>query len=185
MKKLLAIAAAMLAVVFLVAPGTVSATIVDLLTFQSAVDSAQAVDPTLAAPANDGGHDFAVGGFERASGAHTGFSAQSGPLGENPSGHLSSTLDPGVFQQRYDVTCLAVAGNHASIGLVPSNAGSNDATLETVLVVVDSGLPGGTGDVYGFIITPGVQAQDCPLYVAVTPPFMPLSGNILVHDELP
>jgi hypothetical protein len=175
----------MLAVVFLVAPGTVSATIVDLLTFQSAVDSAQAVDPTLAAPTNDGAHDFAVGGFQRASGAHTGFSAHSGPLGENPFGHLSSTLDPGVFQQRYDVTCLAVAGNHASIGLVPTNAGSNDATLETILVVVDSGLPGGTGDLYAFDVTPGVQAQNCALDVALTPPFMPLSGNILVHDELP
>src|SRR6266852_6292170 len=164
----------MLTVVFLVAPGTVSATIVDLLTFQSAVDSAQAVDPTLASPANDGAHDFAVGGFERRNGFHTGFSAQSGPLGENPFGHLSSTLDPGVAQQRYDVTCLAVAGDHASIGLVPSNAGSNDATTETVLVVVDSGLPGGTGDVYGFVLNPGVQAKDCANFVLATPPFSPL-----------
>src|SRR6266571_8394698 len=78
-KQLLAIAVAVLAVVFLVAPGTVSAIIVEQ-------------------PTNDGAHDFAVGGFERANGSHIGFSTQSGPLGENPFGHLSSTLDPGVRQ---------------------------------------------------------------------------------------
>ena len=183
MKKLLAIAAAMLAVVFLLAPGTLWAGIVDLVTFQSAVDAAQAVDPTLTPPPNDGAHDFAVGGFERANGFHTGFSAHSEPLGENPFGHLSSTLDPGVAQQRYDVTCLAVAGNHASMGLVPTSAGSNDATNETVLVVVDGGLPGGTGDLYGFVV--GGRANDCATFVLATPPFTPLSGNILVHDELP
>jgi hypothetical protein len=166
MKKLPAIAAAVaLAVVFLVAPGMVSAT-------------------THARPLADGPQDFAVGGFERGNGAHTGFSAHSGALGEDPFGHLSSTI-PGVRQERYDVTCLAVAGNHASIGLVPSDAGSNDATLETVLVVVDSGLPGGTGDRYGFVLNPGVRAADCARFVLATPPFMPLSGNIVVNDATP
>src|SRR5919201_434471 len=90
MKKLLAIAAASLTAVVFAVP-VARAGIVDLLTFQSAVDAAQAVDPTLDPPPNDGAHDFAVGGFERANGAHTGFSAQSGPLGENPFGHVSST----------------------------------------------------------------------------------------------
>ena len=84
MKQLLAVAAALLVAVFVVAPGTVGAR------------------------SNEGAHDFAVGGFERGSGAHTGFSAQSGPSGEDPFGHLSSTF-PGGPQQRYDVTCLAVA----------------------------------------------------------------------------
>jgi hypothetical protein len=66
--KALAFIATTLAVVFLVAPAALRADIVDLLTFQSGVDAAQAVDPTLAAPSNDGGHDFAVGG-----GHHLGF----------------------------------------------------------------------------------------------------------------
>jgi hypothetical protein len=161
MRQLLAFATAVLAVVFLVAPGAVGAA------------------------SKDGAQVFAVGGFERANGSHIGFSAHSGPLGEDPFGHLSSTLDPGVRQERYDVTCLAVAGNHASIGLVPSDAGSNDATIETVLVVVDSGLPGGTGDLYGFVLNPGVRAQDCARYVLATPPFSPLSGNIVVNDTSP
>jgi hypothetical protein len=132
----------------------------------------------------EGPKDFAVGGFERANGAHVGFSAHSGALGQNPSGHMSSTL-PGGRQERYDVTCLAVAGNHASIGLVPTGAASNDATLETVLVVVDSGLPGGTGDVYGFVLNSGVRAQDCATFVLATPPSSPSSGNIVVKDAQP
>src|SRR5438309_11379047 len=96
MKKLLAIPAATLTAVLLVAP-VVRASIVDLLTFHAAVGAAQAVDPTLNQPATDGGHDFAVGGFERnflpQSGGHTGFSAQSTPNGDNPSGQVTSTFD--------------------------------------------------------------------------------------------
>jgi hypothetical protein len=163
MKKLSAVAAATaLALVFLVAPGGVSAT-------------------NQARPLGGGPQDFAVGGFERGNGAHTGFSAHSGSLGEDPFGHLTSTL-PGVRHDRYDVTCLAVAGNHASIGLVPSDHGSNDATLETILVVIDSGLPGGTDDRYGFVLNPGVQAKNCAQFVLATPPFMPVTGNIVVRD---
>jgi hypothetical protein len=139
---------------------------------------------TAGAASGEGPNDFAVGGFERASGAHVAFSAHSGAEGQNPFGHLSSTL-PGVRQERYDVTCLAVAGNHAAIGLVPTGAASNDATLETVLVVVDSGLPGGTGDLYGFVLNPGVQAEDCALFVNATPPFSRSSGNIVVKDAQP
>jgi len=160
MKQFLARAAAVLAVVVLAALGSIGAA------------------------SADGPQDFAVGGFTRGNGAHVGFSAHSGALDENPFGHLSSTL-PGVRQERYEVTCLAVAGNRASIGLVPTDAGSNDATIETVLVVIDSGLPGGAGDVYGFVLNPGVQAKDCAAFVLATPPFSPSSGNIVVKDALP
>jgi hypothetical protein len=61
MKKLFAIGTTMLTV-FLIAPGLARASIVDLATLLSGVDAAQAVDPTLNAPPNDGAHDFAVGG---------------------------------------------------------------------------------------------------------------------------
>jgi hypothetical protein len=135
--------------------------------------------PGTVRSSNNGAHDFAAGGFLRGNGFHTGFSAHSGPQGENPIGHVSAT-NPGVGQQRYDVTCFAAAGDHAALGLVPSDAASNDATDETVLVVVDSGLPGGTGDLYGFVI--GGAAEDCALYVFATPPFTPVSGNIVVND---
>jgi len=64
MRKLLAIAAVILAFAFVLAAGTTNAGIVDLLDFQAAVDAALAADPTLDSPPNDGGHDFVVGGFQ-------------------------------------------------------------------------------------------------------------------------
>ena len=78
--KASALIATALAVVFLIAPAAVRADIVDLLTFQSGVDAAQAVDPTLAAPSNDVGHDFAVGGFRGTGDNQVGFSAHSDHL---------------------------------------------------------------------------------------------------------
>src|SRR5947209_4268941 len=63
MKRLFAVTTATLAGVLLAAP-LAHASIVNPLTFNAAVNAAQAVDPTLAPPANDGKHDFAVGGFE-------------------------------------------------------------------------------------------------------------------------
>jgi hypothetical protein len=184
MRKFVALAVAVFGVVFLLASGTASAgSIVDLLTFQSAVDAAQAVDPTLAAPANDGSHDFAVGGFERANVAmsHTGFSAQSGPQGQAPTGHLSSTSSTGL-KERYDVTCLAVFGPDAAIGLVPTNSPPTNAGTERVLAVHDGDLPGGGGDLYTFWFT---SASNCQFYVGLAF-FAPLSGNIVVHDaDLP
>jgi hypothetical protein len=189
LKKLIVVTAAALTAVLLVAPA-VRATVVDLVTFQAAVDAAHAVDPTLTAPSNDGNHDFAVGGFERSStptnGGHTGFSAQSHPNGQAPSGHVSSTFDsspaspaPGV-KQRWDVVCLAVAGNEAAMGLVPTKSPRDNTAPITVLAVRDSGMPGGAGDEYAFYN--GADPTDCATYVTGAV-FEILHGNILVHDE--
>src|SRR5687767_9391300 len=102
MKKFLAIGTPTLAVVFLVATGIARASILDLGTFLSGVDAAQAVDPTLDPPPNNGAHDFAVGGGHHLGFVggpcndsdplcvNEGFSAHSGPNGENPQGHISA-----------------------------------------------------------------------------------------------
>lgn len=184
MKKLLAIAAATLVAVFVVAPATVGATIVDLLTFQSAVDAAQAVDPTLAAPPNDGKHDFAVGGFRGVGGINNvGFSAHSDPNGANPYGHLSQTIPPQGRKDRFTVTCLAVTVNHAAIGLTAANA-TTAANFPNgrVLVVIDNGNPAGGQPVdnYGYVSS---STNNCTLYTATPVTNIPESGNILVHDE--
>jgi hypothetical protein len=94
MMKPLALATATLAGVFLAAP-VARASIVNALTFDAAVEAAQLVDPTITPPANDGKHDFAVGGFTGLGTEHIGFSAQSGPQGQAPSGHLSGTYAKG------------------------------------------------------------------------------------------
>jgi hypothetical protein len=181
MKKFVAIAATVLGVVFL-ASGTASAgTIVDLLTFQSGVDAAQAVDPTLAAPPNDGGHDFAVGGFQGTGDNNVGFSAHSDHLGANPQGHLSQTI-PHVRRDRFTVTCLAVAGNHAALGLTPSDAATAAIFPNgRVLAVTDNGNPvgGQPVDAYAYY---GDSASNCAVYV-FGGVFTPVNGQIVVHDE--
>src|SRR6188472_1341588 len=74
----------------------------DPLELPAAIDAANtySADP-LSAPTNDGSHDFAVGGGQHGASfigpcsnsfggcVNEGFSAQSGPSGESPQGHVS------------------------------------------------------------------------------------------------
>jgi hypothetical protein len=182
-KALLFLAAA---VASMAIPGGASA-MYSLLDFQSAVDALHAVDPTIDSPPNNPGKDFAVGGFQGTENNNVGFSAHSGPLGEDPQGKLSETrpgffgTPPRTYQGRFRVTCLAVMGNQAALGLVPTDAASNDQPDEFVLAVRDNGLPNGIGDEYAFVPIP---AQEC-LFGIGEAMFTIERGNILVHDALP
>jgi hypothetical protein len=187
MKKLLAISAASVTAILLLAPA-VRAEIVDLLTFQQAVDAAHSVDATLAAPTNDGAHDFVVGGFKDASQELVGLSAQSGPLGESPSGHESVTFPQGAPRIRSKVTCLAVLGNVVGVGQVAAwgtvVTSSNSNTLPVNTQFVEFGRDGGPGgalDGWGFVLA---SANTCTAHVADGIASLPiLSGNLLIHDE--
>jgi hypothetical protein len=166
-----------------VAPGAASAHH-NLAEFDSAVAALSAVDPTIDPPPNDSRIDFVVGGGENLD-QDFGLSAHSGPLGEDPFGHASATLgQPDTLQYRARVTCLTVAGNLAAVGLVPTDAQSNDfGALQLVLAIRDSGLPGGTGD--GIQIVSAGNAQNCAAFVAAAAVADPLDrGNLLVHDAL-
>ena len=189
-KALFILVAAALAIAITGSAGAYS-----LLDFQSAVAALNEVDPTIKPPPNDPSKDFAVGGF-RGQGNNddgflnnVGFSAHSGSLGENPKGHLSETephlFPPGsssTYQGRFRVTCLAVVLNEAALGLVPTDAASNDLQDEFVFAVRDNGLPNGAGDEYGFYNAP---ADLCEFFV-IEGAFFPIQrGNILVHDALP
>lgn len=169
----------------LMTPNPVSATHT-VLGFEEAVEAALAVDLTLDPPPNDAKSDFVVGGFQRSEGGHTGFSAHSGPTGEGPFGYLTSTFDSkstaGVIQERFRVTCLAVVGNQAAMGLEPADTGSNDAPFQRVLAILDAGAPGGTGDMYAFFSAP---ANTCAAFVLAVKPFAPLRGSLVVHDSIP
>jgi len=150
-----------------------------LLDFQQAVDALHAVDPTIPAPRNDPRTDFAVGGFQGQDGNNVGFSAQSGPQGQNPKGRLSETI-PQTHKGRFTVTCLAVAGSDAAVGLHPTDAASNDETDEFVLVVHNGAVPGGAADQYGFSNQP---ADTCPAALELANLGFPLRhGNLNVHD---
>jgi hypothetical protein len=199
MNKLVASAVAMLAVAFLVTPGVAGADIVDLFSFQSAVDAAQAIDPSIAAPPNDGGHDFAVGGGRTASDdLGFGFSAHSGPLGQDPQGHMSFGLSlappfPKVAQVTVDVTCLTVVGNVATIGgeftHVNAPGGGPVPVVQEggggLFVVTDNGNPvnGQSLDQFAFVSVLNAPPTICPFFGAVAGPLA--NGNILVHDVLP
>jgi hypothetical protein len=169
-------------------PVGTAATVYSLLDYQSAVDSLVAIDSTIDPPPNDPNKDFAVGGFHGVDGNNVGFSAQSGPLGEDAKGKLSETipfglptLTPSTYQGRFVVTCLETIGNNAAMGLHPTDAASNDQANERVLAVHDSGLPGGTGDEYAFADLP---ASSCALGIGFGG--FPIDrGNILVNDALP
>ena len=132
----------------------------------SAVNAQEAVDPTIDAPLTYQGKNTAVGGFQGTEGNKVAFSADSGSVGQDPKGHLSETRphffpsgSSSTYQGRFRVICLAVLGNEAAVGLVPTNAASNDTTNGFVLAVRDNGQPNGTGDQYGFV--PGVSPATC------------------------
>ena len=153
-KKLLAVAGVTLAVIVLVAPLTVDAAA--------------------------GKHDFAVGGFQGNGDNNVGFSAQSDADGANPFGHLSQTI-PNVRKDRFRVTCLAVSGSEAALGLTPANAQTaQNFPNGRVLAVRDNGNPtnGQPVDEYGYY---AASAADCANFVSGAV-FLPVNGNILVHD---
>jgi hypothetical protein len=181
-KALLVLAAVVGAIAI---PAGTAATVYSLLDYQSAVDSLLAIDPTIDPPPNDPNRDFAVGGFQGVDGNNVGFSAHGGLF--DAQGKLSETQPfEGPYQGRFVVTCLVVAGSEAAMGLVPTDAASNDQRAEFILSVHDSHLPGGTGDKYAFESDVGVFAQDCALYVTdALDGFTIERGNILVNDALP
>jgi hypothetical protein len=138
--------------------------------------------------ASAGEGDRVVGGGRDPFDANLGFSAQSGPGGENPYGHINATLPfPGTpgdtFQVRLEVTCLAVVGNLAAAGAVVTESSSNDLPpgLSFVVVFRDTGLPGGEGDaVEPFFGAPDALCSAFLPFAAVAPPL--LNGNVLIND---
>ncbi len=167
----------------------------DLLDFESTVEEMQAVDPTLDPPPNDGKHDFVVGGFQQAD-FNWGVSAHSGPTGEEPFGHVSTTFPEGPSdgkQGRWRVTCVNVFGNLAAIGVVPTEAASNDAADPLVFVFRDAGPGGGEGpgnaQLDGFDFSNRVEdPNECknPLRLVLAAFAPPIErGNILIRDVQP
>lgn len=130
------------------------------------------------------GQDRVTGGFTDSFEENVGLQAQSGPNGENPSGHENATR-PGGTRYRLDVTCLAVDGNLASYTtvMVKSNNPSFPPGTQFVEVVRDSGLPGGEGDGWFIFDVPPADPANCADFLdeAATADDI-LSGNITVHD---
>jgi hypothetical protein len=128
-----------------------------------ALDAMDTYSPeSIAAPTNDGRHDFAVGGGQHGDGGfpdckngpsivgpgtcvNEGFSAQSGPSGENPKGRVSATFEtPHPAKLRGPVLCVDVHGTEAFI-LVMQTEDAADLGFPKnepfLLHVVDNGNP--------------------------------------------
>jgi hypothetical protein len=185
-RGLLVFAAALVAIAL---PAGGGASVYSLLDYQSATDALLAFDPTIDPPPNDPSRDFAVGGFQGTVNNNVGFSGHSDQLGLDPQGKLSETIPlfygtpPRSYQGRFRVTCVAVVGNEAALGLVPTDAASNDQPAQFILAVRDNrGL--GIPDQYVFESDVGVFATDCLFYVSDASISIE-SGNILVNDALP
>jgi hypothetical protein len=192
-KRVLAAVLATLALAVSVA-GIARATI-DLADFQAALETLAAVDAELAlhAQANSSDkRDFAVGGGQSAQmgtptnppGGNFGFSAHSGPAGEDPFGHVSETIpDDGKFRAR--VTCLMVVttptgDRRAGIVGQITESSSNTAPAGFFVrwVVRDTGLPGGEGDGFRRLAATSTPITGCPTALEVVLEH----GNINIHD---
>jgi hypothetical protein len=127
--------------------------------------------------------DFAVGGGKHTSaGTQFAFSAHSGPLGEDPKGHIQLFFPQGVIKA--EVTCLIVDGNEAFITGVSDELPGGT----TVTHAVDNGEPGDpTPDLMrgSFLpfITPVDGQPGC--FLPQLPPVPVTEGNIVVHDGQP
>jgi hypothetical protein len=132
--------------------------------------------------------DSAIGGLRGVGGVNAiAFSAHSDANGANPYGQLSQTIPAGkTSAQRkdlFDVTCLAVHGNYAAIGLTPSNSETAaNFPHGRVLIVIDNGNPSSSGqtvDFYGY----RNGTNDCQQFPADAVTNLPATGNIVVNDE--
>ena len=144
------------------------------------------VVPAMVSAGNATQNDSAVGGFRGVGGVNNvDVSAHSDANGANPYGHLNQTITESkggtARKDRFDVTCLAVNGNFAKIGLTASDA-TTAANFPNgrVLVVEDNGPPvgGQPADTYGYY----TGTNDCTLPLAPASN-LPESGNISVNDE--
>jgi hypothetical protein len=160
-----------------------------LADYQDAVAALQAVDPTIAPPANDAKRDFVVGGFGDVYGYNNGVSAQSDSNGGHVKGHISSTFPgPGTvntqagYRIRGDVICIAVDGKTAATGIsgtITTPEGRN--TPYTEVEWYRDGGPGGAMDGFGALSYD--RPQDCLEFLSMAATAEPIThGNILIND---
>jgi hypothetical protein len=164
------------------APATARAA-VDQTQFQAATETLLAADPTAMPPPEDPARD-SVHGAGHNGGATLAVSAWSDPIGGDPTGTGVANSGGGFHTHvRFEVTCLAVAGNLASVGVVVVGGNLLPEGTESIISIRDSGLPGGTKDGYSVI---AAEADTCAALLpiaAVVPPME--SGNFHIRDALP
>jgi hypothetical protein len=180
-----------------------SATAFDPTEVSLAFDALNIYAPDIAAPTNDGAHDFAVGGGQHgvngvpncsnsdSNCVNEGFAAQSGPAGQKPQGHVSATfVTPHPFKLRGPVVCLDVHVNEAFILVIQQEDAASEGFPQGqafLLHVIDNGNPVngtppdaianlGPGDFLPGGVVPGFPCGFSPSAVPLQ------KGNIVVRD---
>jgi hypothetical protein len=133
--------------------------------------------------------DSAVGDGAGSNYGHFQFSATSSPTGASPSG-TASWEQFGAFHFEGTVSCLAVSGNRAVIGIDVDTAASTLSFAGFFLTAVDGG-PAGSG-LDSFDATPtaltaagDIVPTDCTFPFTPFAPSQVTSGDIVVHDAPP
>jgi hypothetical protein len=112
--------------------------------------------------------------------------ALSGPLGEDPRGHLVFRAEPPAvpipFDLRGEITCMRVIGNAATVSfrITASKAFLPPTITGGLFSIVDNGEGGAPDQFEGFPLP--APLTTCP------PPFggRPIErGNFVIHDALP
>jgi hypothetical protein len=116
------------------------------------------------------------------------FAATSDPVGGSPSG--SASWEEFGFHFEGDVSCLAVAGNRAVIGIDVDTAASSLSFQGFFLTAVDGGPPGSGLDSFdatptAFTSIGDVVPTDCSVAFTLFAPDQVTAGDIVVVDAPP
>jgi hypothetical protein len=145
---------------------------------------------------NQGGkHDFVVGSTKRAlfdppnQDIRVSVAAFSGPLGENPFGHVHFRNYTTKTQTHGVVRCLRVTGNTASVGveITRSDTPGYNAGDGVIWFFTDRGRPGKEEDLDATFSTPPNADPDPTNCPPPPPPFTrpTKSGNYVIRDVNP
>ena len=123
-------------------------------------------------------NDFVTGGGISAIGTTFGFTAHSGPNGEDPSGHATFKNKAADTDRRGHVICLRVSGKRAVFGVKLDSA---DTPLYREFVIADNGNPVGGQPVDELRQS---SASNTPPTCSTIPAggLVLRRGNIQVHD---
>jgi hypothetical protein len=134
---------------------------------------------SVAVAKSNGNKDSVTGGFHDIYGFNNGVQASSGPSGENPTGHGSSTDRETGDKIREKAVCVAVSGNLAATGMI----GTLNGEPYTEILIYRDGGPSGAND--GFDSVSG-DPHDCQSKLALAAGAPAIrAGNILIKDATP
>jgi hypothetical protein len=149
----------------------------------NAIAAIETRDPFLSPASSVTGRDSVHGAGHNVDATLT-VAATSGPLGEDAEGAAHANAP--ATQVSLRVVCLAVSGGLASVGGVVERSNLLPEGTELIIMIRDTGLPGGEGDGASVLADVPTEADMCPAFVATAALVPPQEhGNWRVLDAAP